>query len=223
MTLVTVLVVALFLRLGFWQVARAEEKKRMLSQHADSVGKSPCVWRPGDRLPKLYQAVQVTGQYLPERFLLDNQYYQHQLGYNVLSPLQLDNGVVVLVDRGWLVGFMPRDQFPAYSTPSDRQTIIGEVWYPSNKNWVLGPVVEKKASDLTLVERLDTSTISQILQKSVVPFIIRLSKQQPHGFGREWVIVSMPPARHVAYAFQWFALALTVFIVYIALNLKKKI
>jgi rRNA large subunit m3Psi methyltransferase RlmH len=73
-----------------------------------------------------------------------------------------------------------------------------------------------------ILEQLDTKLLSQILQKKVYPFIMRLDKQEAHGFVREWAIVSMPPQRHLAYALQWFAMALVILIIFVALNLKKK-
>jgi surfeit locus 1 family protein len=39
---------------------------------------------------------------------------------------------------------------------------------------------------------------------------------------REWKTVAMPPQRHLAYALQWFVMALVVLIIFVALNLKKK-
>ena len=60
------------------------------------------------------------------------------------------------------------------------------------------------------------------MQKAVYPFIIRLDKQDTYGFVREWETVSMLPARHLAYALQWFAMAFVILIIFVALNLKKK-
>ena len=114
-----------------------------------------------------------------------------------------------------------RRVFPKIYIPNSKVQIQGSVYYPSNKQWVLGPNIEKKSDKLIILEKLDTKTVSEILQKSAYPFIIRLDKQEANGFVREWPIVSMPPQRHWAYAWQWFSMALVVFIIFIALNLKK--
>lgn len=221
MSLLTLIVVSLFLRLGFWQLQRAEQKEGMLNAELAMAQKPALKWEPQTTLPAQYQAIEVSGEYLDEVFLLDNQHQEHQFGYDVLSPLLLDNGLVVLVDRGWVIGDRSRREFPQITSPQTRLKLVGRVYFPSNKQWVLGADLEKINAKLTILERFDAKNVSQILQKNAYPFIIRLDKKEDHGFVRKWAIVSMPPQRHLAYAWQWFSMALTVFIIFIALNLKK--
>ena len=93
---------------------------------------------------------------------------------------------------------------------------------PSRKSFVLGLGFESRGAHRAVIESIDFDTIAQFLHKSVYPFIIRLDKTSQAGFVRDWVTVVMPPARHQGYAFQWFALATVVLVVFIALNCKKK-
>ena len=221
MIFLTVLVTSLFLRLGFWQIQRAEQKENMVLAQASLAHLDPIEWSGQKKLPLQYQRVRVLGRYLPDIFLLDNQHQQHQFGFDVLSPLLLNDGSLVLIDRGWVVGDSTRRTFPQVTIPNKQVQVEGSAYFPSSNQWVLGPSVEKKNSKLTILETLDPKTVSQILQKKVYPFIIRLDKEDEHGFVRQWAIVSMPPQRHLAYAWQWFAMAFVVFIIFIALNLKK--
>lgn len=221
MIFLTALVISFFMRLGFWQIQRAEQKEQMVLAQKSFAQQAPIEWNGQKKLPLQYQRLHVIGRYLPELFLLDNQHQQHQFGFDVLSPLILNDGGLVLIDRGWVAGDSTRRTFPKVSTPDTLVQIQGIAYFPSNKQWVLGPNVEKKSSKLIILETLDPKTVSQILQKKVYPFIIRLDKEDEHGFVRQWAIVSMPPQRHLAYAWQWFAMALVVFIIFIALNLKK--
>ncbi len=220
MIFLTILVVSFLTYLGFWQLQRAEEKSKMVQAEQQMALQQPIAWKKKQTRPLQYQRIQIQGHYLADIFLLDNQHHQHQFGYNVLSPLQLDDGVVVLVDRGWVAGDVTRRQFPAVVTPHKLMHIRGVVYFPSMKQWVLGPEMEQKKDGLTILETANPKIVRQLLQKKVYPFIIRLDKNEPYGYVREWAIVSMPPARHVAYAWQWFAMALVVFILFIALNLK---
>lgn len=214
--------IALFVRLGFWQIHRADEKKSMLAAQASLGRQMPKVWHAEQPLPLQYQRIQITGHYLPDVFFLDNQHHEHAFGYDVLSPMQLDNGHIIMIDRGWVKGENTRRIYPAVKTPIDSMVVQGSAYFPSNNQWVLGADLEKIASNVTVIERVDVNLLSQILQKKVYPFIIRLDKEDAYGFVREWAIVSMPPERHVAYAIQWFAIALVILILFISLNLKKE-
>jgi len=49
-----------------------------------------------------WQQVIVTGRYLDQVFLVRNRPYQSQVGYEILAPLQLNDGSVFIVNRGWL-------------------------------------------------------------------------------------------------------------------------
>ena len=222
MTALTLVVSLLLTSLGFWQLAREHEKSIVLQTEQEMAGRDAVDWQVSSPMPLPFQRIKVSGHYLSTVFLLDNQHHHHQFGYNVLSPLMSSDGSVVLVDRGWVAGDPSRQIFPQIHTPETVIKIHGRVYFPSNKQWVLGPEVERKNPQLSLLERLDTKMVSKILQKKVYPFIIRLDKGDEYGFVRQWVIVSMPPQRHLAYAVQWFSMALTVFVIYIALNLKKK-
>lgn len=221
MTILACLAILFFGRLGFWQVHRADEKKQMLAVQASYADKAPIAWSTDMVNPQQYQRIIVEGQFLNEKILLDNQHHNHQFGYNVITPLLLTSGKVVLIDRGWVAGDMARQQFPVPQIPDKAIQILGNVYYPSSKSWVLGPVVEEKQQNIRLIERIDTQLISQFLHKPVYPFIIRLDKDEEYGYVREWAVVAMPPERHYAYALQWFAMAGVVLILFIALNLKK--
>lgn len=223
MTILALLAIAFFMRLGFWQLERASEKKQMMAALTGFSQQKASNWSSGNPLPAQYQPIQVQGHFLRTMLLLDNQHYQHQFGYDVVSPLVLADGHVVLIDRGWVAGDVTRRIFPDIETPSGFIQLTGSAYYSSEKNWLLGQALEKKKANLAIVELLDTHLISQFLHKSVYPFIIRLGKPAANGYVREWAVVAMPPERHYGYALQWFAMALVIFILFIALNLKKKI
>ncbi len=216
------LFILLFTRLGFWQLQRADEKQQLLTrQQAQSV-KPATLWQAADPSPLPYQRLIVQGHYLPQVYFLDNQYHQHQFGYDVLSPFLLASGEVVMIDRGWVQGERLRQSLPNIPVPEGEVRVQGSVYYHSKKNWLLDQEFEKKSSSVTVIELIDTKLLNQFLHKSVYPFIIRLSNDEANGYVRDWVVVSMPPTRHFGYALQWFAMAFVILVIFIALNLKKK-
>ncbi len=214
--------IMLLLCLGFWQLQRADEKKQMLSAHAHLAEQPSRLWVSNGQAPNQYQPIHVRGQFLSTILLLDNQHYRHQFGYHVVSPLQLENGKLILVDRGWLLGDITRQRLPIIKTPVGRVMVRGSAYYPSKNNWNSGPLIEKEQADSVVIETIDTKLISQFLHKPIYPFIIRLGPHEAAGYIRDWSIVAMPPERHYGYAVQWFAMAFVVFIIFITLTFKKK-
>jgi len=219
MLCLTLIGIAIFVRLGFWQLHREAEKRQLLQAYHSQMNRQ-AVNFPGVEVQQ-YQPVIIRGHYLPMVLLLDNQHHDHRFGYDVLSALLLDNGEAILVDRGWVAADLARVSFPKVSIPSHAVEVRGRVYFPSTKQWVLGPTLEKKTNQLAIVEALDTSTLSQFLHKSLYPFIIRQSEDTQGDYLRDWVIVSTAPERHRGYALQWFVFAAVLGIIYIGLNLKK--
>lgn len=223
MILLAFIFIALFMKLGFWQLARADEKKQLQNAFNIQLQKPPIIWQAKDQKPSQYQALKIKGKFLPISFFLDNQHHKHKFGYDVLLPLLLDNGDVVIIDKGWVAAdIKDRYNLPKIKISDYKTEIIGRAYYPSSKNWVLGDAIEKRSSSVAIIETIDVPIISKFLQKAVYPFIIREEKSFQDDYVREWSIVSMPPTRHYGYAVQWFSFALVVFIIFIFLNIKKK-
>ena len=215
------IVCLIFVRLGFWQLSRAQEKNTMLTMQKTQINHSPLNIQESLEQPRQYQPVQVSGTYLEHVFLHDNQHHQHQIGFHVLSPLLLDDGKVALIDRGWVPASKSRAELPAIFVPQKMQTILGTAYYPSKNKLILGPAIERTIDNQTVVEWLDIKSIGHFLHYPTYPYIIRLEKEQPHGFTRDWKVVSMPPEKHMAYAIQWFAMALVLAIIWLSLTIKK--
>lgn len=221
MIILTALAIGLFVRLGYWQLHRADEKRQLLSAYQRASKEPP------QRLmrippPQQYQRVYLQGHYLPIILLLDNQHHNHQYGYDVLSPMILENGDVVIVDRGWVKGDPGRQQWPMLTTPVHTIMLEGQLYYPPRKSWLLGSGLEVKRVDLAIIETLDMAMMSQFLHKSVYPFIIRQSTDSPGGYVCDWSIVASTPERHIGYAIQWFLFACIASILFVVLNVKKR-
>ncbi|MFY7698165.1 MAG: SURF1 family protein [Legionella sp.] len=214
-------IICLFVRLGFWQLERASEKKQMLLTYEMRSRQPPRAWSPNNQQPQQYQRITVQGHFLNKILLLDNQHYNHQFGYNVLSPLLLANNQVVLVDRGWLAADRTKVPFPLISVPDSIVELMGTVYFPSASFWLLGEVLEQLQPNIAIVETVDRAAISKFLHKEIYPFTIRLDKSQNFGFIREWPIIAASPGRHYGYAVQWFAMAITSLIVFLCLSFKK--
>src|SRR5436190_23681732 len=97
--------IALTLYLGIWQTNRGdakEERQRLLEAR---VRETPVVLTGSveSAEPLLYRKVRAAGEYdASGQIYVDNQVHQGRAGYFVVTPLRLRDGVIVLVNRGWI-------------------------------------------------------------------------------------------------------------------------
>lgn len=214
--ILTVVGVTLFCSLGLWQLERAHEKEAMLAHYAAMEKAQPISFT--GNLPEQYQKIYFQGHYDPRIiFLLDNQFYHHQLGYEVIEPFILNNQHIILVSRGWIKAPTDRNESPVITIPTGLREISGTVYFPSKSHLTQALMEDKSWPDahyqITRIEYIDIQRLQERLHATVYPFIVRLSPTEPNGFVRDWSLVSMPPERHKGYAIQWFAMALVAFII----------
>lgn len=215
-------VLLLTLRLGFWQLARAEEKKGRIEQQQVNQMKSPLMLTDLQDAPSAYQLLQIRGHFIKMLLLLDNQYRDHAFGYDVVQPFALEDGRFVLINRGWVPGSLDRKLLPDIKTPSGIIELTASVYYPAKNPLILGSIFDKKKSDVAVLEIIDTRVIGQYLHKKVLPFTLRLRQNDAYGYNCEWSVVSLSPERHQAYAFQWFGIALLMGVLFVINSVKKK-
>lgn len=210
----------IFIRLGVWQWHRADQKAQMLSAFEEQ-GKTPVQLTSQAKI-KQYQPLRVMGKYDNSHiFLLDNRFYQHRFGYDVLTPFQVYENKYILVDRGWVEGAPNRQNLPAVELATKSENISGTAYYPSSKVWTLGAAIENQHQWPMVVEKIDFKAIEKILGVTLYPFILRLDRADPNAFVRDWRVVTMLPAQHRGYAFQWFGFAAAALIIFIVLSLRQ--
>jgi cytochrome oxidase assembly protein ShyY1 len=71
---------------------------------------------------------------------------------------------------------------------------------------------------------LDLDQVAQDLHRPLYPRVLSLDAEPASGYQRvhAFDFSSMPPARHRAYAFQWFSLALAVLAIFVVLHRKRR-
>ena len=212
--------ICLLISLGIWQLHRAAEKRGLLAMYQTQMQRAPVAL--SGTSAQQYQRVQVQGlAQLPITLLLDNQHHAHQFGYDVLTPLIMVDGNVLLIDQGWVPGDPSRVSLPDMTGLQSDLHYSGQVYYPEKSAFVLGVGLEVKTPNVIVIESLNMTMISQFLHKPVYPFIIRQSAERQTRFVRDWPIVASSPVRHIGYAVQWFIFALGVGVMFIVFHTKR--
>ena len=219
----------LFISLGFWQLGRAEEKQALLNiqnkrLHQAAIPMTSDI--KGDIDLLCYRKVKLTGQYdVAHQFLVDNQVVEGRAGYFIMTPFLFDHqDKAVLVNRGWLPQNPDRSILPEVTIQTLKQTISGYIdRFPSVGLLLEGAEIPSEGWP-SVVQVVEGQAIAKKLQYPVFEFQIRLDKEMADGYGRDWksTMTMMPPEKHLAYAFQWFALAFTLVILFIWPNIKNK-
>jgi surfeit locus 1 family protein len=222
-TLVTLILLLLLSGLGVWQLQRASWKQALVDAHSARI-REPAVALSAV-LPVTanseYRNVTVRGHYdLGHQLLLDNRLYRGHAGYQVLTPLFLDDaGTKVLVNRGWVPAGASRAVLPVLDGPAGTVQLTALVKLPPEKIFRLGADEEQHAGWPQVIQAIDVAALEARLGYALLPLVLLLDPEDDHGFVRDWQpVYGIKPEKHRAYAMQWFTLAAVLLLIYIGVN-----
>jgi surfeit locus 1 family protein len=227
-TLAVVLATPLLIGLGLWQLDRAQEKRELIA--AFERGSGPAL-SLDERLARgvdaaLYQPVYLDGSYLgANQFLLDARIIgEGRIGYDVLTPFALAGGRgIVLVDRGFVLQDANRRPRAELAVDGTERRVHGRIARLPRAGVKLGPASESASQDWPRVMLYpERAELEAALGRPVLEPIVLLDADEPDGYVREWRVTDMSPERHVAYALQWFAFAVTLVVIYGLLQFRRR-
>ena len=229
------LMMVTMVRLGFWQLDRLDQKRERNARFverseqpvADVRELGPASdYESFDAASALeYRTASATGRYLAdEEVIVRSRTYDTAPGSWVLTPLQLDDGSIVIVNRGWIPNAGQYDAVPeAYAAPSGEVTATGLV-RTTEERGSIGPK-DPATGELTSLARVDVGRLEQQIDGDVLPFYLQLATQDP-ALGEGDPIPVDPPALdegpHLSYAIQWFTFTGLTAIVYVLILRKKR-
>jgi cytochrome oxidase assembly protein ShyY1 len=226
LTLIGLLLMPVMVRLGFWQLHRHEHRVANNRIIAAGLKATPVpvesVTSPGYDVPRkdLYRMVTATGRYDTAHEVVarhrtagnsgsdDSSGGGEEVGYHVITPLILDDGRAVLINRGWISPGDDPASFPKITPPpSGEVTVVGRLrpdestsstgirnrkGLPSRQVMLINPTAVESAGGLPeqavggYLELVSTSPRPSHGQPSLIP-------DPDHS--------SIGP--HMAYAIQW--------------------
>jgi surfeit locus 1 family protein len=223
-TLLALVLIALLISLGRWQLRRADEKRVLFDSFAAGTEATRQIDLGTPRLPR-YQHIEASGHYDQARqILIDNMVNADRAGYFVITPFALMDGGWVLVNRGWVPLGASRAVLPTIPVTGDTRRLRGRADNLPSAGIQLGtramlappyPVVAAFPNHAELVRLLGESSWTKATD------LVLLDPAEPDGYVRNWAPPGFPPMRHLGYAVQWFALALTLFVLYVVTNLRR--
>ena len=217
-TVAALVVVVVTVALGNWQLRRADEKRVLQAQRDAAERDTPIDVSAGDAGIAAIEGrrVRVRGRFVSKSgVFIDNRTYRGVAGFHVLSPLRIagsDSHVLVL--RGWIASD-PRERWrvPQVSTPEGDVEVEGIALRGLAHTLELGETREPGPDDrIWLNVDLDRYRRWSGL-KVQLPIVRELDPPRSasgpvdDGLVRDWPRPGGDVEKHVAYAFQWYAMA----------------
>lgn len=204
-----------------WQYGRGLEKDRIEAERA-AADDGARVTLGSQALPEQsirYRRVVARGTFLPEFVVyLDNQVRGASTGVVVFSPLRLGNGPMhVLVKRGWLAAPADRRAMPAAVTPTGEVEVEGTALPPNSRFLELSSSTQSGP----LWQNVTLDRVASATGLAFQPLILEQTSKLEDGLVRDWPRPSRASAKHYGYAFQWGAMAVSIVILYVVLNVRR--
>lgn len=208
-------------RLGFWQLGRASEKLQLQASRDERARLAPLraddLAREPQGVPaQVDRRVELTGAWVGDASVyLENRTMNGRAGFYVVTPLLLDDGRLVAVQRGWI----PRDaadrtRLAPHATPGGRVTLRGRIAPTVSRLYQLGA-----AASGPIRQNLDLTEYARELRRALAPLAVVQDDDAPgapaDGLLRQWPQPASDVHKHHGYAFQWFGLSALVVILYV--------
>ncbi len=206
-----------FVALGIWQLQRLSWKLDLIERVDARVHAAPVPppareqWSQISAEQHEYQRVRLEGHYLPDRDTRVQAVTALGAGFWVLSPLQLNDGAIVLVNRG----FVP-SSWKGTALPSMAVDVVGLLRLSEPRGGFLRE--NDPAADRWYSRDVQAIAAARGLGQ-VAPFFvdaeaaagaIDAEAAEPESWPRAGLTVIRFSNSHLGYALTWFALALLV-------------
>ena len=214
-TLITLPLLLALLGLGGWQLERLGWKQVLIAERQRGLDAAP-IALPADFkgvTPDLaYRRVRASGVFQHQHELfLGARAYKGIAGLEVLTPLRLDNGDYLLVNRGWVPLALKDPAKRPRSLSQGRVEISGVLRPPQEPSGWFVPRPEPAAKHWFFYR---TSAMADHLELPLLPAVVEalpVEGQLPIGREARLELRNF----HRQYAITWFALAFALCVIYV--------
>lgn len=212
-TLAAIVVCAVTFALGQWQTRRAEMREALYeaAQAANRVAPvnlNSLVVQQG-ALPLeqvLHRRVVMRGEWVGSATIyLDNRQYHEHPGVQVLTPLRLPQGQVVVVNRGWMpVSAKGRNVIDPPPLALGVVEVEGETVEKLGSYWTMG--IEPTGLTGGLWPNYSLASHARVSGLSLEPLVVLQTGASGDALVRDWPEPGAGSQQNRSYAMQWFSL-----------------
>lgn len=220
-TVISLPILVFSLALGFWQMERREWKRDILDRIAHNQATPAIAFDAlikADPLLHEYGKVRVSGTFLHDKeFHLAARSLRNKVGMQIVTPIRLDDGRIVLFDRGWV----PSEQKEGASRPAGQIAGKVELTGVVRRNQIQRQFAPDNAPDKNVWFHVDVPLMRKLAGGKPDPvldtfFLEADATPNPGGVPVGGQTRLDIPNDHLQYAITWFAIALALAGVYLA-------
>jgi surfeit locus 1 family protein len=213
-----VLGIALTGSLGAWQWSRGAQRSALQQavearERAAPLDAAQLLAARAPEVQLLHRTVLLRGQWLPQHTVfLDNRQMNGVPGFYVVTPLRIaDSQAVVLVQRGWVQrNFERREALPQVDTPAGAVEVRGRLAPPPAKLYAFAG--EEKGA---IRQNLDLARFRAETGLPLLAVSVQQAGAPSEGLLRQWPQAGSGAGKNFGYAFQWWAMAALIAILYV--------
>ncbi|GGX75564.1 SURF1 family cytochrome oxidase biogenesis protein [Streptomyces fructofermentans] len=216
LTLITLALVPTMIELGFWQLHRHEHKVALNKVISESLAAKPvpaesltAPGRPVERA-ELYRRVTAKGVFdtAHEVVVRRRTSSDDEVGFHVLTPFVLDDGRVLMVNRGWIPAEGAQTEFPRIPAPARGETTVtGRL--KADETTAGSGIKDVSGLPDRQVMLINSAERAKALDREVLGGYVELTSPEPKGDTPE--LLGAPDHNgigpHMAYAVQWWLFA----------------
>lgn len=212
--LVVLAIVVSFVNLGLWQLRRLDEVKERNAQLAERLAEEPVDVAElvgaddTDGSATEDRRVTATGTYRPDEIVMvRGRSLDDAPGSWIVVPLDLGDGRVVAVNRGWIRNDGRFTEVPdEYRTVPDGEVEVVGLLHASQERGTFGPT-DPPEGRLDTLARLDLDRLGEQVDGDLLPVWIQLTSAEAGAPDPSPQLLDLPVVNdegpHLSYAVQW--------------------
>lgn len=220
-TVFTILGIIILCTLGMWQLQRLDEKKVLLAKIEASTAVDPMEQRlraatfiNAEQRGQDFIAGHVIGRYLHRHeIILGPRTYEGLSGYHVITPVILEDGGTLLVNRGWVPDDKTDPESRSASLTPGSAVITGIARKPESKGRFT-PDNQPEEGKWFWPDMKAIAKTHQLINVMPYMFYAQSSQFQTYSFPRPLNTTWKPANNHLGYALFWFTMAFILALFY---------